>query len=521
MSFALDFFARSDLGLVRDNNEDSAFAGPRLLALADGMGGHAAGEVASQLMIGALSPLDEDEPGSDLTGALTQAMHAGNDSIAASVEEDSRREGMGCTLTALLFDGRRVGLLHVGDSRAYLLRDGELSQITRDDTFVQSMVDEGRLSADEAHSHPQRSLILKALTGQEVEPTTAVREVRKGDRYLLCSDGLSDPVSESTIRETLGTGTPEEAVDKLISLALRSGGPDNVSVVVAEVVEERASTPARPIVVGAASSESTDSILVTDSAAARAAAFARSQRGVGTPKDAPESDATDASSSTSAGAAGDGPGKSKARGRKLRVVLPVLVAVLVVAAGAIVSAMLIRSNYFVSTDDSRVVVKQGISGEVLGISLSSVSQIGCLDASGRLSLVDPDAAPEGCNVFTVGDLRDGARAQVEGGLPSGSLSEASSQIGRLAADELLPTCAQLEAEALAAATTAQAERTPPSSEAPPAEGEANPDDPAKPAEAEPTPTEGAAPEADNENTGAADSEPAPAASPGVNCRAVN
>lgn len=516
MSFALDFFARSDLGLVRDNNEDSAFAGPRLLALADGMGGHAAGEVASQLMIGALSPLDEDEPGSDLTGALTQAMHAGNDSIAASVKEDPRREGMGCTLTALLFDGRRVGLIHVGDSRAYLLRDGELSQITRDDTFVQSMVDEGRLSADEAHSHPQRSLILKALTGQEVEPTTAVREVRKGDRYLLCSDGLSDPVSESTIRETLGTGTPEQAVDKLISLALRSGGPDNVSVVVAEVVEERASTPARPIVVGAASSESTDSILVTDSAAARAAAFARSQRGVGTPKDSPDdSSGKQAKDSTSSpGAAGEGPGKAKARSRKLRVVLPVLIAVLVIAIGAVVSTMLIRSNYFVATDDSRVVVKQGIAGEVLGISLSSVAQLGCLDSSGALSLVDADAAPEGCNVLTVGDLRNGARAQVEGGLPSGSLAEAGAQINRLAMDELLPTCAQVEAEALAAATAANAERTPPSDpERPPEEGEGE-----APAE-EPAENPGDAP--DEQAPAPASPDPQQAASPGVNCRAVN
>lgn len=516
MSFALDFFARSDLGLVRDNNEDSAFAGPRLLALADGMGGHAAGEVASQLMIGALSPLDEDEPGSDLTGALTQAMHAGNDSIAASVKEDPRREGMGCTLTALLFDGRRVGLIHVGDSRAYLLRDGELSQITRDDTFVQSMVDEGRLSADEAHSHPQRSLILKALTGQEVEPTTAVREVRKGDRYLLCSDGLSDPVSESTIRETLGTGTPEEAVDKLISLALRSGGPDNVSVVVAEVVDERASTPARPIVVGAASSESTDSILVTDSAAARAAAFARSQRGVGTRKDSPDdSGGKQAKDSTSSpGAAGEGPGKAKARSRKLRVVLPVLIAVLVIAIGAVVSTMLIRSNYFVATDDSRVVVKQGIAGEVLGISLSSVAQLGCLDSSGALSLVDADAAPEGCNVLTVGDLRNGARAQVEGGLPSGSLAEAGAQINRLAMDELLPTCAQLEAEALAAATAANAERTPPSDpERPPEEGEGE-----APAE-EPAENPGDAP--DEQAPAPASPDPQQAASPGVNCRAVN
>lgn len=508
MSFALDFYARSDLGLVRDNNEDSAFAGPRLLALADGMGGHAAGEVASQLMIGALSPLDEDEPGSDLTGALATAMHAGNESIAASVEEDPSRDGMGCTLTALLFDGRRVGLLHVGDSRAYLLRDGELSQITRDDTFVQSMVDEGRLTADEAHSHPQRSLILKALTGQEVEPSTAVREVRKGDRYLLCSDGLSDPVSTSTIRDTLAEGTPEEAVDTLVSLALRSGGPDNITVVVAEVVEDKdADSPStRPIVVGSASSESTDSILVTDSAAARAAAFARSQRGVGTPHPGDPEKEPDGPDRT----AGDAPGKAEARSRSLRVALVSIVALLVVAGGLVATAVLIRSNYFVASDDSRVVVKRGISGEVFGVPLASVAQVGCLSDAGRLSLVDADATPADCNVLTVGDLTSAARAQVDAGMPSGSLSEASEQINRLATDELLPTCTELEAAQKPAAPASPAPAAPP-------EGEAAPGDGPQPSPA-PQPTDRPAegdPSAPPQTPATAE---APA--PGVNCRVV-
>jgi len=504
VSFALDFHARSDLGLVRENNEDSAFAGPRLLALADGMGGHAAGEVASQLMIGALSPLDEDEPGSDLTGALATAMHAGNEAIAASVAEDSAREGMGCTLTALLFDGRRVGLLHVGDSRAYLLRDGELSQLTRDDTFVQSMVDEGRITADEAHSHPQRSLILKALTGQEVEPTTAVREVRKGDRYLLCSDGLSDPVSTSTIQDTLAEGTPKEAVDKLISLALRSGGPDNITVVVAEVVEDRDAPSTRPVVVGAASSESTDSILVTDSAAARAAAFARSQRGVGSGSPEPRS------KSESVGTAGEGPGKAKARSRKLRVALLSILALVVVAVGLGATTMLIRSNYFVASDDSRVVVKQGISGEVFGVQLASVTQIGCLSREGRLDLVDADAAPTACNVFTVGDLKAGARAQVDAGLPSGSLSDASDQINRLAMDELLPTCAELEKAHAAANPPAPAPAAPPSDHPAPS------DAPEPPAEPSPAPGHPADQPADQGGAQVGADSP----SPGVNCRAV-
>ena len=203
MTLALRYAARSDRGLVRANNEDSVYAGARLLALADGMGGHAAGEVASQLVIAALAHLDDDEPGGDLLSKLEIAVHEGNSAIAERVDDDPELDGMGTTLTAILFAGDRLGLVHVGDSRGYLLRDGELTQITKDDTFVQTLVDEGRITAEEAHSHPQRSLIMRALTGHEVEPTLIMREAREGDRYLLCSDGLSDPVSQETILEAL------------------------------------------------------------------------------------------------------------------------------------------------------------------------------------------------------------------------------------------------------------------------------------------------------------------------------
>ena len=203
MTMALRYAARSDRGLVRANNEDSVYAGARLLALADGMGGHAAGEVASQLVIAALAHLDDDEPRGDLLAKLEHAVHEGNAAIADQVELHPDLDGMGTTLTAILFAGDRLGLVHIGDSRGYLLRDGELTQITKDDTFVQTLVDEGRITAEEAHSHPQRSLIMRALTGHEVEPTLIMREAREGDRYLLCSDGLSDPVSQETILEAL------------------------------------------------------------------------------------------------------------------------------------------------------------------------------------------------------------------------------------------------------------------------------------------------------------------------------
>ncbi|MBM7231003.1 serine/threonine-protein phosphatase [Dietzia cinnamea] len=443
MTPALVYTARSHLGMVRENNEDSAYAGPRLLALADGMGGHAAGEIASQFVVAALARLDEDEPGQNLTAALTRALTVGNEAIAAHVESHPETEGMGCTATALLFDGRRMGLIHVGDSRAYLLRDGALSQITKDDTFVQSLVDRGELSADEAHTHPRRSLILKALTGEPVEPTAVIREARVGDRYLLCSDGLSDPVSTETIAETLSTGTVEEAADRLVQLALRSGGPDNITVVLADVVDSPRDAPVVPVVVGAASGDEPGQIdpaadPYSDTAAGKAAAFSRAQVA---------SRAGEVVSGAGRGAAGPGPGgdddegdPAPPRGSRWRFALSV-VGVLAVLAGIVgVSALLVRSNYFVTEEDNQVVVKRGISGEAFGISLASVSQVACLASDGDLTMHSPDAIPTGCDVFTLGDLREPARETVRAGMPSGSLAEATAQVSRLAQDNLLPVC---------------------------------------------------------------------------------
>ena len=234
MSLIFSYAGASHVGLVRGNNEDSAYAGPHLLALADGMGGHAAGEIASQIVVTAMSRLDEPQLHEPLE-QLEAAMTAGNIAIAEEIETNPETEGMGCTLDALLLSDDALHLCHVGDSRAYRMRDGELTQITRDDTFVQSLVDEGRLDPADASSHPQRSLILKALTGRPVEPTLQTLDVRPGDRYLLCSDGLSDPVSSDTIRDVLKRSPLDEIPNRLVDLALRSGGPDNVTVIVGEV----------------------------------------------------------------------------------------------------------------------------------------------------------------------------------------------------------------------------------------------------------------------------------------------
>ncbi|WP_065482323.1 PP2C family serine/threonine-protein phosphatase [Streptomyces sp. PTY087I2] len=239
MSLSLRFAAGSHKGMIREGNEDSGYAGPRLLAIADGMGGQAAGEVASSEVISTLVPLDDDVPGSDLLTSLGSAVQQANDQLRVMVEEDPQLEGMGTTLTALLWTGQRLGLVHVGDSRAYLLRDGVLTQITQDHTWVQRLVDEGRITEEEATTHPQRSLLMRALgSGDHVEPDLSIREVRAGDRYLICSDGLSGVVSHQTMEETLASYQgPQETIQELIQLALRGGGPDNITCIVADVLD--------------------------------------------------------------------------------------------------------------------------------------------------------------------------------------------------------------------------------------------------------------------------------------------
>lgn len=237
MTLVLRYSARSDRGLVRQNNQDAVYAGPRLLALADGMGGHAAGEVASSLVISALAPLDEDDPGDDLLAELREATVEGNAAITRHVADAPDLEGMGTTLTAILFAGSRLGLVHIGDSRAYQLREGALSQITKDDTFVQSLIDEGRITEEEAHTHPQRSLLLRALGEGSAEPDLQLREARVGDRYLLSSDGLHAVVEAGAIARVLReTGDPDQAATELIALAIDGGGPDNITCIVADVV---------------------------------------------------------------------------------------------------------------------------------------------------------------------------------------------------------------------------------------------------------------------------------------------
>ncbi len=233
----LRYAAASDIGRHRSKNEDSVHAGERLLVIADGMGGHGNGEVASASAIGTLSALEEAAPTDDPVATLDAAVQEAGRTLKELAARDPALERMGTTITAMLWDGARFALAHIGDSRAYMLRGGALYQITRDHTLVQSLVDDGRMSPEQAARHPNRSLLLRALeTSGFADLDLSLREAYVGDRYLLCSDGLTAVVDPETLHNVLTTiPDPEEAVRYLIELANEAGGPDNITCIVADV----------------------------------------------------------------------------------------------------------------------------------------------------------------------------------------------------------------------------------------------------------------------------------------------
>lgn len=260
MPLTLHSAAGSDIGRRRPLNQDSAVTSPRMLAVADGMGGHAHGEVASTVAVRALAALDAslasvDLSGVDLLTSLARAVTEAADRLTVMAREDPNLRGTGTTVVAILFHGPRAAILHVGDSRAYVVRDRALVRLTRDHTLVQALVDEGRLSAEEAAEHPRRSMLLRTLQdGTTVEPDLFPHEGRAGDRYLVCSDGVTAVLSDAEIHQVLvAAPEPAAAVERLIELANLGGGPDNITCVVADLVESADPPPAGgPVVIGAA-----------------------------------------------------------------------------------------------------------------------------------------------------------------------------------------------------------------------------------------------------------------------------
>jgi serine/threonine protein phosphatase PrpC len=383
MTLALRYAIRSDVGLLREGNEDSAYAGPRLLAVADGMGGHAAGEVASAAAIAAISRLDDDVPGGDLLDALGGAVAEANLTLHDMVAADPVLEGMGTTLTAMLWSGSRVAVVHIGDSRAYLLRDGEFHQITHDHTLVQTLVDEGRISPDDVATHPQRSMLLRALDGRaDVEPDLSLREARVGDRYLLCSDGLSGVVSEETLYKTLARVSDlNEVVLQLVELAIRGGGPDNITCIVADVVDSAtAQLPPSDtsVMVGAASNGNGGTRLRSDSPAGRAHLLTQTAPQVAVIAHDDPAPRTAAPSSET--------GHRRRKRRFPLVTTALLVLVVLVVGGAYAGWRYTQSQYYVGENAGHVVIYRGINQSVAGVSLFSVAQRTSIPVSGLPSM---------------------------------------------------------------------------------------------------------------------------------------
>jgi len=403
MTLALRYAVRSDVGLFREGNEDAAYAGPHLLAVADGMGGYEAGEVASAAVISSVAPLDRAAmPESELIGALSAAVTTAKQALRRIVDSDPSVGSMGTTLTAMLWAGGSAAICHIGDSRAYLVRDGDLYQITRDHTFVQALIDQGRIRPEEASTHPQRSLLLRALDGRtDADPDLSILDAKVGDRYLICSDGLPVVVSDERILQALVEHTePGDAVVALIDLAIRGGAPDNVTCIVADVIDPElggmAPTSA-PVVVGAAvnannhdtkpfsrpgmdgaigmttlgtipAAHTAQTMQVRANAQQPSLRTAPGSRGPASTLPAGRHKAESLSEES-------GTGLFRRRRRRWPLMTSILALfVLLVGAGFFIGNQYVHSQYYVGIRHGKVVLFRGLDQRLLGITLSSPYQ---------------------------------------------------------------------------------------------------------------------------------------------------
>lgn len=248
--------AVSHVGKIRSNNQDSGYAGRHLFLVADGMGGHAGGDVASAIAVNRIVEADQSfASAGDAEFALRQALLAANTLLAETVFEHGELTGMGTTVSGILRVGDKVAIAHIGDSRIYLYRDGELSQVTNDHTFVQRLVDSGRITAEEAAVHPRRSVLMRVLGDVDASPEidTTVLDTRPGDRWLICSDGLSSYVPDEKVLGVLSTiPLTRTAAEHLVKESLDAGAPDNVTVVLVDVDDTAESASNPPVTVGSA-----------------------------------------------------------------------------------------------------------------------------------------------------------------------------------------------------------------------------------------------------------------------------
>ena len=415
MTLSLRYAALSDVGRVRKDNQDSGYASERLLVIADGVGGAARGDLASSTAVQILRRLDAPPP-EDLLEALAGSIHRAHDRIAELVDEDPELEGTSTTVTAALFDGNRVGIGHIGDSRGYLLRDGEISQLTKDHTFVQSLIDEGRITEEESRVHPHRNLILRAVDGvHETDPDLFLIELAPGDRILLCSDGCSGVLDDARLADILGSGSVDYATVELVRASLDSGSTDNITCVVADVVEATApvdsdtmaATATGPMLVGAAAEQ-------PRKAGAASKSFFRGHRGGDTGELEPvpgDDQAVDPEELRYA------PREPRHFGWVRRIAVLVVVSVVLALLGT-AAYRWSQNQYYVAANAEDVAIYQGLQADVPGLNLTSVYEE---------TRVDLASLPE----FRAEQVREGIAAN--------DLADARDIVSRL--DELVRECA--------------------------------------------------------------------------------
>jgi PPM family protein phosphatase len=424
VTFRLQYAAISDVGRVRKDNQDSGYAGPWLLTVCDGVGGAARGDLASSTAIGQLRRLDQppedDHAEKRRLELVAGALHRASDKIGDLVDEEPSLSGTSTTATVALFDGERLAMGHIGDSRAYLFRDHEISQLTSDHTFVQSLIDEGRISEDDARTHPHRNLILKALDGvHEVDPDLFTVELAAGDRILLCSDGATGSLDDRRLTDILSTGSPDFAAVELVRASLEAGSTDNVTCIVADVVPAEADAgDAAPVVVGAAAE--------LRRRPRSTASFFRGHRSGDTgeldpvvaeiPDDLPPGVPFAIDTDPEAARYAPRPPRRHPSFRRALVLLGLLGLAWMVAAGAWSWS---QHQYYVGEQDGVVTIFRGVQADVPGVELSH--------------------AYEASNV-RVDQLDASSARSVQQGLGAGSLFEAERTVQRLA-DNQLPASA--------------------------------------------------------------------------------
>jgi PPM family protein phosphatase len=368
MTLQLNYVTHSEIGLIRKNNQDSGYASPHLVAVADGMGGAAAGDLASAVAIDTIRKIDSPTTGEHMLEVLASAIHQANDKIAELIESDFTLEGMGTTVTSAMFDGNQLGLAHIGDSRAYLLRDRHLERLTHDHTWVQSLVDDGKISESEAALHPHRSLLLKVLNGQPTnDPDLMMVPVLPGDRLMFCSDGVCGLIDDDVIESALRLPDLNDAAERLVVESLHEGGIDNITVIVADVVEAGGSDDI--IVLGAASEHPFP-----------ADGVPRGQRAEDDADDTLMTKLADFEAPPADDEERYSP-QAPHKGRFRKPLIGLLALLLLAGAGLGIAYGWTRTQYFIGADQDKVAIFQGLSDSLPGLSLSRVYEVQQLTVS--------------------------------------------------------------------------------------------------------------------------------------------